>query len=345
MKRYQFILSALFILTFAALGASCADKRIPVLIFGLEEYTVGPGKTVELSLSVLFLDDSSDIDSGNYSRTPGRSDLKNFSVEPVISVSHPGFKILSVNTSLEDSGIGAEIIIRVPEDSLSGSSAKVLADWAGFQAETAVTVKKNPADYIDSEGVVTDPAAYDVFVNKERRMPADYIPADLVRVEVPTILSFEEVNHLRQAASDALSAMFAAAEEEQGFELLARSGYRSYNTQVSLYDLNVREYGEDYARRISARPGTSEHQSGLAMDISSPSVNYQLTEDFGDTDEGRWVAENAHRFGFILRYMKGREQITGYDYEPWHLRFVGIDLAAEIYSGDLTLEEYFDTED
>ena len=189
--------------------------------------------------------------------------------------------------------------------------------------------------------MVTDPAAIDVFVNKQRRMPADYVPEDLVRVEVPTILVFEEVNHLRRAASDALSAMFAAAEAEQGYELLARSGYRSYKTQVMLYDLNVREHGEDYASRFSAQPGTSEHQSGLAMDISSPVVNYQLEQSFGLTDEGLWTAENAHRFGFIIRYPEGKEEITGYSYEPWHLRYVGEKLAADIFRKKLTLEEYF----
>jgi len=178
-------------------------------------------------------------------------------------------------------------------------------------------------------------------INKTRRLPADYIPEDLIRVAVPTILSFEEVNHLRKPAADSLRSFFTAAEEEENFILTARSGYRSYNTQVSLFDANVRAHGQDYADKFSAKPGTSEHQSGLAMDITAEVMNYQLEQSFGKTPEGRWTAENAHRFGFIIRYPEGKEKITGYAYEPWHLRYVGKALASEIYSGSLTLEEYY----
>jgi D-alanyl-D-alanine carboxypeptidase len=90
-----------------------------------------------------------------------------------------------------------------------------------------------------------------------------------------------------------------------------------------------------------AIPGSSEHQSGLAMDIASKSTDLNLTEGFAETIEGKWLAENAHRFGFILRYPKGKEAITNYEYEPWHFRYVGEKAATVIYQHDWTLEEYF----
>ena len=179
-------------------------------------------------------------------------------------------------------------------------------------------------------------------MNKTRSLPEGYEPPLLTRVSVPTCLTFQEVNHLSRPAAAALSRLFRAAEEEEGFRLTARSGYRSYKTQMNLYQLNVDSHGEEYAEMYSAKPGTSEHQTGLAMDITSKTVNNQLTEGFGETPEGNWVAENCHRFGFILRYPVGKEDITGYNYEPWHLRYVGETLAGEIFRRGLTMEEFFD---
>jgi D-alanyl-D-alanine carboxypeptidase len=101
--------------------------------------------------------------------------------------------------------------------------------------------------------------------------------------------------------------------------------------------------GQEAADKFSAKPGQSEHQTGLAIDITCEAMNYQLDYSFGVTDEGAWVKENAHRFGFIIRYPEGKEDITGYMYEPWHLRYVGVDLAEEVYNSGLTLEEYFET--
>ncbi len=327
-------LAALSILLLTVSFMSCSDDKVPYLQFDNRDGVIRPGMTAEIVLTVGFEDDTTPL-------KPGRTLKKQFSEAPAVSVSDPGFKIVSVKQNISDEVINGTIIIRAGDELISGRSAEISAVWGGLSAGTTLNVKKNPADYLDSDGVVTDPAAYDVLVNKKRMLPGSYIPPDLVRVDVPTILVFEEVNHLRKPASDALNRMFAAAEKEKGFSLLARSGYRSYKTQVSLYDQNVAEYGAEYASRISAKPGTSEHQSGLVMDISSPVVNYQLTQDFGKTAEGKWVAENAHRFGFILRYPEGKEEVTGYTYEPWHLRWVGEELAGKIYAEGLTLEEYF----
>ncbi len=324
----------LLYIIFTALTLSSCSGIEPVGIgFNTAETLLGPGLTAELSLSPLYPEDD-----GKQNRRYV-SDV--FSHTPEISTVDDSLKILSVKQLPTDGGPSCTIIIRAAETLLSAESLSLTASWAGYTARTLIKIRKQPALYINGKGVITDPAATDALINKNRRLPADYIPPDLVRVTVPTILSFEEVNHLRKPAADALSTMFAAAEAEEGYILCARSGYRSFRTQVSLFDSNVRAHGQEYADKFSAKPGTSEHQSGLAMDITAEVMNYQLEQTFGQTPEGRWTAENAHRFGFIIRYPEGKETVTGYAYEPWHLRYTGQALAAEIYNEDLTLEEYF----
>lgn len=192
------------------------------------------------------------------------------------------------------------------------------------------------------DNIERDPSV-ETLVNKEYHLTENDIPDDLVTVEVDTILDNPEVNQLRSIAADALKEMFLAA-EEAGFKLYARSGYRSYQTQVQLFEANAEKHGEEAAATFSARPGESEHQTGLVMDVTAESVNYQLTEEFGETIEGTWVAENAHRFGFIVRYPKDKEEVTQYIYEPWHLRYIGKDLASLVYDSGLAYEEFIEKE-
>lgn len=181
-----------------------------------------------------------------------------------------------------------------------------------------------------------------VLVNKNYRLPADYVPNDLVYLSVPLYRADtnNEANYLRKVAADALSSLFNAAKQEKGYSLIARSGYRSYQTQVTLYNNYVITNGQQYADSYSARAGHSEHQTGLTIDITAKSVNEGLSQTFGQSQEGAWVAQNAHRFGFIIRYLQGRTSETGYEYEPWHLRYVGVDAATYIYENNLILEDY-----
>ncbi|HML47041.1 MAG TPA: M15 family metallopeptidase [Clostridia bacterium] len=126
-----------------------------------------------------------------------------------------------------------------------------------------------------------------------------------------------------------------------GYTLYAVSGYRSYALQSSVYRSKVSAVGEKRAQLVVARPGTSEHQTGLAMDINGKTTLSQgLVEAFGNSPEGRWVADQAHRFGFIVRYPRDKTDRTGYSWEPWHLRYVGVGHATAIYVMDVTLEEY-----
>lgn len=177
-------------------------------------------------------------------------------------------------------------------------------------------------------------------VNKENALPEGFEPLNLVVPEVR--FPFEDFlpkKQMRQVAATAMEDMFKAA-DEAGLELFAQSGYRSYDRQDAIFAANVQEHGEKAANNFSARPGESEHQTGLTMDVTSEDVNFQLTTDFGETDEGKWLKQNAADYGFIIRYPKDKEAITQYQYEPWHLRYVGQKAATDIMEEGITLEEY-----
>jgi D-alanyl-D-alanine carboxypeptidase len=178
-----------------------------------------------------------------------------------------------------------------------------------------------------------------VVVNKQRPLnPADYSP-DVVPVPVP----YANEPFLRQEAASGVVEMFAAITAETGLELQVQSSYRSYDTQVSVYGGYVDSLGQEAADLTSARPGHSEHQTGLAVDVNAlPDQGCALSPCWGGTPHAQWIATNAWRFGFVVRYQDGMTPLTGYEYEPYHLRYVGLDVAKDIYDrGITTLEEYF----
>jgi len=190
-------------------------------------------------------------------------------------------------------------------------------------------------------GQILAPDSLYVLCNKLNQLPKDYVPNDLRKVDVRFTFEGEsEKKMLREDAATALEALFSSA-QEAGFDLFALSGYRSYNTQINNYTSRVDSQGQAAADKISARPGHSEHQTGLAMDITSESANFKLVQAFGKTPEGIWIQENAHIFGFIIRYQSDTTDITGYSYEPWHLRFITPDVATYLYDNDITLEELY----
>lgn len=189
----------------------------------------------------------------------------------------------------------------------------------------------------------SDPASVTVVVNKRRPLnPADYFPSGLVLPSVP--LAVQEPNALlRGETAAAVEDLFEAATND-GVGLTLVSGYRSYQDQVSTYAHWVAQNGgnTDAADRISARAGFSEHQTGLAFDVGQSDGACTLAPCFADTAAGQWMAANAHRFGFILRYPAGAESITGFSGEAWHYRYVGVDVAEDMRNdGTATLEEHF----
>lgn len=200
----------------------------------------------------------------------------------------------------------------------------------------------NEIEVINGVNYIQNPLNVMALVNKQFSLTDDYTPSDLVRPAVAFSFGDQDIekSYMRKEAAGALEQMFAAAEIE-GVELFAVSGYRSYDRQSEVFGAQVAQVGEEEAVKTVAVPGSSEHQTGLAMDISSRSVNLELTEKYEETLEGQWLANNAHRFGFILRYPKGKEAVTGYNFEPWHYRYVGTEAAKIIFEKNITLEEYF----
>lgn len=175
----------------------------------------------------------------------------------------------------------------------------------------------------------TDAISLAVVVNKKYRLPSDYVPA-VITVRGAT---------LRAEAANALDSLLSGAELDEHAPKVI-SSYRSYNTQVSVYGGYVAQYGEAQADTFSARPGHSEHQTGLAVDVGNADGSCDLEICFGSTAFGTWVKTNAHLYGFIVRYPEGKESLTGYQYEPWHLRYVGEDIASEVYGTNQTLDQY-----
>ncbi|MFT4148400.1 MAG: M15 family metallopeptidase [Micrococcaceae bacterium] len=188
-----------------------------------------------------------------------------------------------------------------------------------------------------------DPTSTSVFVNKHNPLqPESYAPTDLRN---PNILldgdPTAENMHLRNVSATALEKM-AAASAAAGITLKVVSGYRSYQTQIDVYNQWVASYGQEDADNRSARPGFSEHQTGLAVDVGQADGTDDLNQDFSTTPAGQWLASHCNDYGFIIRFPAGKEAITGYMYEPWHLRYLGVEISKDMKAkGIQTLEEYF----
>lgn len=173
-----------------------------------------------------------------------------------------------------------------------------------------------------------------ILVNKYYALDKDYEPDNMVKIEA----KYGVQQYLQKEAYDAFKKMADDAKKE-GLTLYITSPYRSYQTQNKLYNNYSAKDGKELADTYSARPGYSEHQTGLAADIvSGPGKSLA---SFENTKEFKWIKSHAHLYGFILRYPKGKEKLTGYQYEPWHYRYLGVDTASKIYSSGLTYEEYY----
>ncbi len=185
------------------------------------------------------------------------------------------------------------------------------------------------------------PDSLTVLINKEFSLPSDYVPQNLTAPAITFSFSgYNEKKLMRSEAAKALEELFDAASEE-GLHLYGISGYRSYKRQLAIYKKNIAEKGIEHTNKYSAKAGYSEHQSGLAMDVSTISIQNRLDIAFSGTPEGKWLAQNCWKFGYIIRYPEGKSDITGYAYEPWHIRYVGTELAKYLTENNLTMEEYY----
>ncbi len=256
--------------------------------------------------------------------------------------------------------LGLEYNMSNKEEEKPENSDRYYGDGYAFVRPTDVYGNEIP-DYVDIEDkdelekyvypessitslpteIQTDPINLHVLVNKDYGVDMYYEPDDLIEPDVPFNFDEEdEKRYLRKEAAHALERMFEQADKE-GIYLEAVSGFRSYGRQQLLFRNNLRRNGLEYTSLYSAMPGRSEHQTGWAMDITSNSVDNKLSSKFGETVEGKWVEKNCYKFGFVIRYPKGKEDITGYAYEPWHIRYVGYNLARFLYDNDLTLDQYY----
>ena len=223
-------------------------------------------------------------------------------------------------------------------------SEEVTSDVAETQGKVDEEVAENqeqldteqPEQMIEADAagyaIVTAPVAEPTYIdgilvaNKKYPLPQDYNPGE----------NKEAREAFEQMATDA---------KALGFDLVAFSGFRSYEYQTTLYNNYVNRDGKEEADRYSARPGHSEHQTGLAFDVGENSQqDLWLTAEFGETPAGKWLADNAHKYGFILRYPEGKEDITGFMYESWHFRYLGVKKATDVKKTGLTFEEYLSIE-
>ncbi|WP_254678626.1 D-alanyl-D-alanine carboxypeptidase family protein [Arthrobacter sp. 24S4-2] len=230
-----------------------------------------------------------------------------------------------------------------PETSTAAATEPGTAS-ASAPAPTSAPTPTSPAAGLAKQYSLTDPASPWLVVNKHRPLsPADYVPADLVQPNIALAVSGEAAQ-LNSTTAAAAEQMFAAAAQD-GVSMTLASGYRSYATQVATYNSYVASRGQAEADTASARPGFSEHQTGWAFDIGDGGGACGFQPCFAEQPAAVWAKANANRFGFVVRYPWMLHEITGYYYEPWHLRFIGVEAAADMANrGIATLEEYFGLE-
>ncbi|HTE57451.1 MAG TPA: M15 family metallopeptidase [Verrucomicrobiae bacterium] len=216
----------------------------------------------------------------------------------------------------------------------------------GKRVKTAEDTKESPTNaqqsgFNKSQHSLDQAGSIWWVVNKSRPVGNSYAPDDLVIPDIP-IRSGAGTDERRVSQKIAVPLQqLVAAAKQNGVNLLLASGYRSYDLQQTVYAQNVKQLGQAEADKVSAKPGTSEHQTGLSLDIGATNRKCEIDICFADTPEGQWVAQHAHEYGFTIRYLQSKENKTGYSYEPWHLRYVGPELAAELKKTGQTMEEFF----
>ena len=252
-------------------------------------------------------------------------------IKPVITLKGNSNVTLYLNNTYSDEGASAtdnydgditdKIVISGTVDNKKVGKYEItytVKDTAGNESSIVrtINVKEKPVANYSNEDITELTYIKGILVvNKKYGLPKTYNPGE------------------NKEAKNALSKMQADA-SALGLSLKLISGFRTYSYQAGLYNRYVQKDGQAKADTYSARPGHSEHQTGLAFDVG------QLKDSFGDTPSGKWLAQNCHLYGFIIRYPEGKSHITGYKYEPWHIRYLGIDVATKVKESGLTLEEY-----
>jgi zinc D-Ala-D-Ala carboxypeptidase len=200
----------------------------------------------------------------------------------------------------------------------------------------AESIMPKPSNYAVDGGTCNDLM---VLVDKTYGLSANYAPPDriyLASYSIPVTASaiagrLIMVNDLQRLFADSMSA---------GVDLKVVSAYRSYSLQASIYASYVQQYGDAQANTFSAQPGHSQHQLGTAIDFSTNEISYELSQSFADTKAGRWLIANAYKWGFYISYPQGQESVTGYVFEPWHFRYLGVQNALKLQQSGMIMQTY-----
>ena len=230
-----------------------------------------------------------------------------------ITASKPGVCYVTVY-SVSNPEVYAQVKVNVMDENGLVPASQPVSTTSSNSSQTVTTTVTTSAVPVKNDSGATYIQGI-LIVNKTYGLPEDYNPG------------------LDSEAESAFNTLSEAA-ANQGLDIYLSSGFRSYETQVRIYESYVDSYGKESADTFSARPGYSEHQTGLVIDVNT------IDDSFAGTPEAEWLANHAHEYGFIIRYPKGKESITGYKYEPWHIRYLGVEKATEVYNSGLTLEEF-----
>lgn len=209
-----------------------------------------------------------------------------------------------------------------------------VADVIKNRGSETFTLSGSYTVHYEEVTAISDPSVTDTLLNKYHSIGSDYIP-DVVDVSTQYASAGQR---LQSEAYEAFKLMVQAMKTAGTSGIYIYSGYRAYATQENIYNRYVSSKGQEWADRYSAKPGFSEHQLGLAADVTAVD---DASSSFETTDEYTWLTENAYLYGFILRYPEDKELITGYGYEPWHYRYLGIELATKVHNSGLTYDEYY----
>lgn len=316
MRKRNLLLILILVLSASLLIFSCGcsaedDENIPA---------AGSGDDISASVDADEPQDGDDEKNGD-------SDKDSDADEPDENNASNGQDVSEVTGSPADKNTAAS------SDKNEGSKTSVKdypadAPWEGFDMYGV-------PDALDT--LTEDDGDLLVLVNKLHAVSKNYYPSDMVAVDGK--YTTNQGLEMKSDAYDAYLQMRKAARADEIYFKIC-SAYRTYSTQEYLYNSYLGSMGEDLRNIRSAYPGRSEHHTGYAIDITSKSMGWTLSQAFADYPEGEWINEHCSEYGFIIRYPKGKTDITGYDYEPWHLRYVGTEVAAEITEQGITLEEY-----
>lgn len=294
-------------------------------LLGKNELSSEEPSETSTNSSSLLEESSSNLESETSSASISANDIIAISLTTYHVTLLPGESIMPIVTMYPQEAENKEEIWKSSDEAVA--SVDQYGNITGISegsCTVTVTSKANPSVFAEVSVIVEKGSSNEsgltyingiLIVNKTYSVPASYAPG---------------VDPEAQAAFDKMASAAAA----EGLNIYISSGYRSYDYQKGLYERYVARDGQAAADTYSARPGHSEHQTGLAFDLNT------ISDEFADTAEGKWVAEHCHEYGFIIRYQKDKEDITGYKYEPWHIRYLGVETATAVYQSGLCLEEY-----